>query len=123
MYRAPASQRQQAVRLADSHGLDTTLLQQPHRTYQPATGPTGQDTSTPKARQAAGPVGELDPILAAIARHTGATLRIYPPPGHAARRIVLRDDRDDRGTHHLDAALQTDGNTADHRPRPRRRRQ
>jgi hypothetical protein len=36
----------------------------------------------------------------------GATLRIYPRPGHAARRLVLRDDHDDRGTHyHRDATL------------------
>jgi hypothetical protein len=53
-------------------------------------------------------VSELDEALAAIARQTGATLRIYPP----ARRIVLRDDRDDRddrGTRYLDAALEEDG--------------
>ena len=59
--------------------------------------------------QPAGPVAELDRVLAAIARQAGATLRIYPRPGPAARRIVLRDDRDDRGTRYLDAALEEDG--------------
>jgi len=55
-------------------------------------------------------VSELDQALAAIAHQAGATLRIYPRPGRAARRIVLRDDCDDRGTHHRqDAALQADG--------------
>ena len=61
--------------------------------------------SVPPARS----VSELDEALAAIARQTGATLRIYPRPGHPARRIVLRDDRDDRGTRYLDAALEEDG--------------
>lgn len=54
-------------------------------------------------------MGELDQALAAIARHTGATLRIYPRPGRAARRIVLRNDRGDRGTRYEDAALDHDG--------------
>jgi hypothetical protein len=84
MYRAHASQHRQAAQLTDSHGLDTTLLQRPHRTYHPSARPTDRDTSTPKATQTAGPAGELDHLLAAIARHTGATLRIYPRPGHAA---------------------------------------
>jgi hypothetical protein len=109
MYRAQASQHRQAAQLTNSPGVDTTLLQRPHRTYHPSARPTDQDTSTPKATQTAAPAGELDHLLAAIARHTGATLRIYPRPGRAARRIVLRDDRDDRGNHHLAAALETDG--------------
>jgi hypothetical protein len=54
-------------------------------------------------------LGELDQALAAIARQTGATLRIYPRPGHAARRVVLRNDRDDCGTRYEDAALDHDG--------------
>ena len=107
MFEVQASQRQQVARLADGHGLGTTVIQQPHRTYHPASQ-AGQDISTPDA-QPAGPVGELDQALAAIARQAGATLRIYPRPGHAARTIVLRDDRDGRGTHYQDAALQADG--------------
>ena len=33
----------------------------------------------------------------------------YPRPSHAVRRGILRDDRDDRGTRYLDAALEDDG--------------
>ena len=54
-------------------------------------------------------MSELDQALAAIADQTGATLRVYPRPGRAARRIVLRNDRDDRGTRYQDAALEHDG--------------
>ena len=54
-------------------------------------------------------MSELDQALAAIADQAGATLHIYPRPGPAARRIVLRNERDDRGTRHLDAALDHDG--------------
>jgi hypothetical protein len=54
-------------------------------------------------------VAELDQKLAAIARQAGATLRIYPRPGPAVRRVILRDERDDRGTRYLDAALEEDG--------------
>ena len=68
----------------------------------------GQDTGAPDAPPA-GPWGELDQALAAIARQTGATLRIYPRPSRAARRLVLRNDRDDRGTRYEDAALEQDG--------------
>jgi len=68
----------------------------------------GQDTGAPDAPPA-GPWGELDQALAAIARQTGATLRIYPRPSRAARRLVLRNDRDDRGTRYEDAALDHDG--------------
>jgi hypothetical protein len=41
---------------------------------------------------------KLDQIMAAIAEETGATLHTYPRPGHAVRRVVLRDIHDDRGT-------------------------
>ena len=108
MFEVQAGQRRQFAQLADSHGLDTTVIQQPHRAYHPAAGPAVQDISRPQAQQA-GPSGELDQALAAIARQAGATLRSYPRPGHAARRIILRDDRDDCGTHHQDAALDQDG--------------
>jgi hypothetical protein len=108
MFEAQAGQRRQFAQLADSHGLDTTVIQRPHRAYHPATSQASQGHGTPAA-QPAGPVAELDRVLAAIARQAGATLRIYPRPGPAARRIVLRDDRDDRGTRYLDAALEEDG--------------
>jgi hypothetical protein len=104
LFEVQASQRRQFAQLADSHNLDTTVIQQPHRAYHPAAGHAGQDTSTPDA-QPAGSLGELGQALAAIARQTGATLRSYPRPGHATRRIVLREDHDGRGTHYQDAAL------------------
>jgi hypothetical protein len=69
---------------------------------------SGGGASTPHAQQA-GPLDELDQTLADIARQTGRTLRSYPRPGHAVRRIVIRDDRDDLGTRHLNAALEDDG--------------
>ena len=105
MFEAQADQHLQFARQAESRGLDYTLIQRPQREYQPT---VGQDTSTPHPQQA-GSVDQLDQPLADIARQTGATLRTYPRPGHVARRTVLRDDRDDRGTHYLDAALEEDG--------------
>jgi hypothetical protein len=101
MFEAQADQRRQFAQLADSHGLDTTVIQRPHRAYHPATPQAGLGNGTPT-----GPVGEMDQALAAIAGQAGATLRIYPRPGPAARRMVLRDERDDRGTRYLDAALE-----------------
>src|SRR5215469_566426 len=74
----------------------------------PPAGHGGQDRGALDARPS-GPVSELDQALAAIADQAGATLHIYPRPGPAARRIVLRNERDDRGTRHLDAALDHDG--------------
>jgi hypothetical protein len=108
LFEVHAGQRRQSAQRAGSHSQDPTVIRHPHRAYHPAARHTGQDTITPGAPPA-GPVGELDQALAAIARHTGATLRIYPRPGQAARRVVLRDDRDDRGTHYEDAALEHDG--------------
>jgi hypothetical protein len=104
MFEVQAGQRQQFAQLADSHGLDAAVIQWAHRAYRPADGQGGQSSGTPT-----GPVRDLDQVLAAIAHQAGATLRIYPRPGHVARRIVLRDDRDDRGTRYLDAALEEDG--------------
>ena len=40
----------------------------------------------------------LDETMAQIAGQTGATLRVYHHPGRAARRVVLRDTHNDRGT-------------------------
>jgi hypothetical protein len=108
MFEVQADQRRQFAQLADSHSLDTTVIQRPHRAYHPATSPAGQGNGTPDA-QPAGPVSELDQALAAIAHQMGATLRIWPRPGPVARRIVLRDERDDRGTRYLAAALEADG--------------
>jgi hypothetical protein len=108
MFEVQAGQRRQFAPLADSHGPDTTVIQRPHRAYHRAAGQAGQDISAPDPQQA-GPVGELDQTLAAIARQAGATLRSYPRPGHAIRCIILRDDRDDRGTHYQCAALEQDG--------------
>jgi len=108
MFEALAEQRLQFGELMAGHGLDYAVIQQPNRDYHPATGQPGGGASTPHAQQA-GPLEELDQTLAGIARQTGGTLRSYPRPGQAVRRIVLRDDRDDRGTRHLDAALEDDG--------------
>lgn len=105
VFEAQADQRLQFAPLAESRGLDYTLIQRPQREYQPT---TGQDTSTPHPQQA-GSVDQLDQTQADIARQTGATLPAYPRPGHPARRMVLRDDRYDRGTRYLDAAIEQDG--------------
>ena len=51
----------------------------------------------------------LDETMAQIANQTGATLHIYHHPGRAARRVVLRDVRDDRGTQLEAAQLDDDG--------------
>ena len=51
----------------------------------------------------------LDETMAQIAGQTGATLHVYHHPGRAARRVVLRDTRDDRGTQVEAAQLEDDG--------------
>jgi hypothetical protein len=51
----------------------------------------------------------LDETMAQIAGQTGATLHVYHHPGRAARRVVLRDARDDRGTQFEAAQLDDDG--------------
>lgn len=51
----------------------------------------------------------LDQTMAAIAEQTGATLHTYPRPGHAVRRVVLRDTRDGRGTQFEAAQMEDDG--------------
>jgi hypothetical protein len=108
MFEVQAGQRRQFAQLAGGHGVDTTVIQRPHRAYHPAPSQAGQGNGAPGA-QPAGPVGDLDQVLAALAHQAGATLRSWPRPGHAARRIVLRDECDDRGTRYLDAALERDG--------------
>jgi hypothetical protein len=44
-----------------------------------------------------------------LAPQTGATVHVYPRPGRVVRGVVLRDERDDRGSRRLDAALEQDG--------------
>jgi hypothetical protein len=63
---------------------------------------------------------KLGQTMAAIAEQTGATLHTYPRPGHAVRRVVLRDTRDDRGTQFEDAQIEDDGTlrVAGHDPGP-----
>ena len=51
----------------------------------------------------------LDETMTQIAGQTGATLHVYHHPGHAARRVVLRDTRNDRGTQFEAAHLDDDG--------------
>jgi hypothetical protein len=104
----PVGHRWQIAQLADSHELGATIIRQSHRAHHPATGQAGLRTGSP-GTQPTRPMGELDEALAAIARQAGATLRTYPRPGPAARRIILRDERDDGGTRHLDAVLEHDG--------------
>ena len=52
----------------------------------------------------------LDETMKQIAQQTGATLHVYHHPGHAVGRVVLRDDRNDRGTQ-VEAAQLDDGGT------------
>jgi hypothetical protein len=108
LFEVQAGQRRQFAELADGRGLDIAVIQQARRADRPGAASSGQDTGAPDTPPA-GPLGELDQALAAIADHTGTTLSIYPRPGRVACRIVLRDDRDDRGTRYEDAALDHDG--------------
>jgi hypothetical protein len=52
---------------------------------------------------------DLETTLARIAESAGGTLHLYPKPGTAARRVVLRDLRDDRGSQFEAAQIETDG--------------
>jgi hypothetical protein len=51
----------------------------------------------------------LDETMTQIADQTGATLHVYHHPGRAARRVVLRDTRNDRGSQFEAAQLEDDG--------------
>jgi hypothetical protein len=108
LFEAQVRQHRQFAQLAGSRGLDIAVIQQSRRADRAGAAPGSHGTGAPDA-PTAGPLDELDQTLAAIARQTGATLRIYPRPGRAARRIMLRNDRDDRGTRYEDAALEHDG--------------
>lgn len=52
---------------------------------------------------------QQDQAMAEIARQTAGTLRIYPRPGRAVRRVVLRDSRGDRGSQLEATKLEDDG--------------
>ena len=52
---------------------------------------------------------KLNQTITAIAKQAGATLHTYPRPGHAVRRVVLRDTRYDRGSQFEAAQLEDDG--------------
>jgi hypothetical protein len=51
----------------------------------------------------------LDETMTQIAHKTGAMLHAYQHPGRAARRVVLRDARNGRGTQFEAAHLEDDG--------------
>jgi hypothetical protein len=51
----------------------------------------------------------LDETMTHIADQTGATPHVYHHPGRAARRVVLRDTRNDHGTRFEAAQLDDDG--------------
>jgi hypothetical protein len=51
----------------------------------------------------------LDETMEQLARDTGGTLHIYPRPGEAQRRIVLRDVRTGTDSSYEDAVVESDG--------------
>jgi hypothetical protein len=51
----------------------------------------------------------LDETMKQIAEQTGVTLHIYQHPGPAARRVILRDTRNARGTQFEAAQIDDDG--------------
>ena len=51
----------------------------------------------------------LDETMRQIAEQTGATLHTYQHPGPAARRVILRDTRNERGTQFEAAQIDDDG--------------
>jgi hypothetical protein len=51
----------------------------------------------------------LDQAVAAIAEESGAALHACPRVGQAVRRVVLRDERDERGTRFEAAQVDDDG--------------
>jgi hypothetical protein len=55
------------------------------------------------------PSGGLDDTMRRIAESTGATLHIYPRPGEAVRRVVLRDVSNEEDTRYEDVVIETDG--------------
>jgi hypothetical protein len=48
-------------------------------------------------------------ILAEVTEQAGGTLHVYPRPGRAVRRVVLRDTRDDKGWQFEAAQVEDDG--------------
>ena len=75
----------------------------------PAAQPGDQEETSTLQGQQADAVHALDQAIAGMARQAGATVHGYPRPGRADRRVVLREDTDDRGTRYEDAALEDDG--------------
>jgi hypothetical protein len=67
------------------------------------TGKQGGTSVDPDAR------ARLDETMTQIADQSGATLHVYHHPGRAARRVVLRDARNDRGAQLEAAQLDDDG--------------
>ena len=57
----------------------------------------------------AGDLGRVDGALEDLAVDTGAVLRRYLRPGQAVRQVILREHRDDGGTHLEEAFLEADG--------------
>ena len=53
----------------------------------------------------------LDETMRQIVEQTGATLHIYQHPGPAARRVILRDTRNERGTQFEAAQIDDDDGT------------
>jgi hypothetical protein len=51
----------------------------------------------------------LDETMRQIAEQTGATLHIHQDPGPVARRVILRDTCDERGTQFEAAQIDDDG--------------
>jgi len=105
MFEVQADRRLEFGQLAVSRGIVYKIVQQPHRAYHPSADP---DISASHPRERA-PRDELDHLLADIAHQAGAKMLVYPRPGPAARRIILENDRDDRGTRYQEAALGEDG--------------
>lgn len=99
-----SDQRREFADVADGRGLDYTVIRGPQRVYQPSVR-----SGTGAARGESRPPSNLDEVLPEIARDAGATLHAYPRPSPAARRVVLQDERDDRGTRYLEAALDEGG--------------
>lgn len=63
----------------------------------------------PEGDQADDGLADLTATLARIAEASGGTLRAYPRPGRAVRRVVLRDLGDDQGSQFEVAQLEEDG--------------
>ena len=52
---------------------------------------------------------DIEAVLARIAEATGGTVHRYPKPGNPARRVILRDSQDGRGSQFEAAQIEDDG--------------